>query len=167
MRGEVAVSGSASGHRPHRLRTLLRFGTSSIVATVSSEITFLLLYGPAHRSSTLASVCGWVAGAIPNYWINRSWTWGLRGRPSLSREVIPYAAIVFATLGLAIAATNVSDSVLRDRDVSDGTRTVLVGGAFLSVYAVMFLVRFLLFDRLFTGRWGRDQPPGHRENRHE
>jgi putative flippase GtrA len=158
MRGEVAVGDSASGHRPHRVRTFLKFGTSSLVATASSEITFLLLYGPAHASSTLASVCGWVAGAIPNYWINRSWTWGLRGRPSLSREVLPYAAIVVATLALAIAATKVSDTVLRDSDVSDATRTLIVGGVFLAVYVVMFLVRFLLFDRLFTGRWGRDRP---------
>jgi putative flippase GtrA len=129
---------------------LLRFGASSIVAVVCSETTFLLLYGPAHASSTVASVCAWIAGAIPNYWINRTWTWGRRGRPSMSRELVPYAAIVLGTLGLAIAATAIGDAVLRDHGVSDATRTGLVGAIYLGVYAAMFFVRFFLFDRMFA-----------------
>jgi putative flippase GtrA len=141
-----------------RLRKLLRFGASSVVAVVCSETTFLLLYGPAGTSSTVASVCAWLAGAIPNYWINRTWTWGRRGRPSLSRELVPYAAIVFGTLGLAIGATAVGDAVLRDSGVSAATRTGLVGGIYLMVYAVMFFVRFLLFDRMYS-RADRDAAP--------
>ena len=133
-----------------RFRKLLRFGASSIVAVVCSETTFLLLYGPAHASSTVASVCAWLAGAIPNYWINRTWTWGRRGRPSVSRELLPYAAIVFGTLAIAIAATAIGDAALKDAGVSHATRTGIVGGIYLGVYAVMFFVRFFLFDRLFA-----------------
>jgi putative flippase GtrA len=129
---------------------LLRFGASSVVAVVCSETTFILLYGPAHTSSTVASVFAWLAGAIPNYWINRTWTWGRRGKPSVRRELVPYAAIVFGTLGLAIAATAVADALLRDAGVSHATRTGVVGAIYFGVYAVMFLVRFFLFDRLFA-----------------
>jgi hypothetical protein len=82
--------------------------------------------------------------------INRTWTWGRRGWPSMSRELVPYIAIVFGTLGIAIAATAVADAVLRDANASDATRTFLVGGTYLMVYVVMFLVRFLLFDRMYS-----------------
>jgi putative flippase GtrA len=150
MRIEVEASDSAPGQRFGQLRKLLRFGASSVVATVCSVVTFLLLYGLVGTSSTVASVFAWLAGAIPNYWINRTWTWGHRGRPSLSRELIPYAAIVFGTLGLAIAATAIGDAVLRDTGVSDATRTGLVTGVYLMVYVVMFLVRFFLFDRMYA-----------------
>jgi len=150
MQREVAAGDSARGHRFAQLRKLLKFGASSVVAVVCSETTFLLLYGPAGASSTVASVCAWLAGAIPNYWINRTWTFGRRGRPSLSREVLPYAAIVFGTLGLAIGATALGDAVLRDTGVSDATRTFLVGGIYLMVYAVMFFVRFFMFDRMYS-----------------
>src|SRR5437867_2587093 len=80
---------------------MLRYGTGSIVATVCSEVTFLILYGPVEASSTVSSVLAWTAGALPNYWLNRSWTWGRRGRPSVARELVPYAAIILGTLGLA------------------------------------------------------------------
>ena len=156
MRGEAAVGEPAQRHRLPQLRKLLRFGASSVVAVVCSETTFLLLYGPAHASSTVASICAWLAGAIPNYWINRTWTWGRRGRPSMSRELVPYAAVVFGTLGLAIGATALGDALLRDSGVSDAARTVMVGGIYLAVYAVMFFVRFLLFDRIFA----TDDEPG-------
>jgi putative flippase GtrA len=149
MPGDAATH-SAPGARFPQLRKLLKFGASSVVATVCSETTFLLLYGPAGASSTVASVLAWLAGAIPNYWINRTWTWGRRGWPSMSRELVPYIAIVFGTLGIAIAATAVADAVLRDANASDATRTFLVGGTYLMVYVVMFLVRFLLFDRMYS-----------------
>jgi putative flippase GtrA len=146
------------GPRFEQFGKLLRFGASSAVAVVCSETTFLLLYGPAHASSTVASVAAWLAGAIPNYWINRTWTWGRRGRPSLSRELLPYAAIVFGTLGLAIAATAIGDAVLRDAGVSHATRTALVGAIYLGVYALMFFVRFFLFDRIFRHPGQADSP---------
>jgi hypothetical protein len=34
-------------------------------------------------------------------------------------------------------------------DSSSATRTTVVGAAFLGVYVVMFLLRYLLLDRLF------------------
>jgi putative flippase GtrA len=142
--------GPGGASRRAQLRKLLKFGASSVVAVICSETVFLLLYGPAGTSSTVASVCAWIAGAVPNYWINRVWTFGRRGRPSLARELVPYAAIVFGTLGLAIGATAVGDTLLRDAGTSDATRTFLVGGIYLGVYAVMFFVRFFLFDRMYA-----------------
>jgi putative flippase GtrA len=139
------------GHgRPHGLRTtLLRYGAGSVVATVCSEITFVVLYGVFGATTTVSSVLGWLAGAVPNYWLNRSWTWGRRGRPSLTGEVLPYALVVLVTLGLAITATAAADAALSG--AHGWVRTVLVGGTFLLVYVVMFLLRFVLFDRLFAG----------------
>jgi putative flippase GtrA len=139
------------GGRSGRARKVLRFGTGSIVATVCSQATFYLLYGPAGATTTVSSVLAWFAGAIPNYWINRSWTWGRRGRPSIRRELLPYAAIVLGTLVLAIVATSAVARALDSTSVSNGARTLVVTGTYFTVYAVMFVVRFVLFNRLFKG----------------
>lgn len=128
---------------------LLRFGTNAIVATICSQATFLLCYGVVGTSTTVASVLAWFAGAIPNYWMNRTWTWGRRGRPSIRRELVPYAAIVLGTLLLAVLATGTVAHLLDGTSVSHATRTLLVTGTYFLVYAVMFVFRFLLFDRLF------------------
>src|SRR5262245_38292232 len=136
--------------RPRLHGNVLGLGTGSVVPTVCSQTTFLLVYGPLGASTTVASVLAWFAGAVPNYWINRSWTWGRRGRPSVRRELVPYAAIVLGTLVLAIVATSAVENLLEGTSVSHGVQTLLVTGTYFMVYAVMFVGRFVLFDRLFT-----------------
>lgn len=144
---EAAPRGRARGVLAGKI---LRYGTGSVVATVCSQGTFLLLYGPLGASTTVSSILAWWAGAVPNYWINRSWAWGRRGRPSLRGEVLPYAAIVLGTLVLAILATAGVAHLLDGTTVAHSTRTFLVSGTYFMVYVVMFGFRFLLFDRLFA-----------------
>ncbi len=128
---------------------MLRYFAGSVVAAVCSETTFLLLYGALTTSPAVASSLGWLAGAMPNYWLNRTWTWRRRGRPSLTREVLPYVGIVLGTLLLAAFTTSVVDAALVDDGTSATLRLVLVGGTFLAVYGVVFLLRFVLLDLLF------------------
>ena len=137
---------------------VFRFGTNAIVATICSQTTFIVLYGLLGASTTASSTLAWLAGAIPNYWLNRSWTWGRRGRPSLRREILPYAAIVLGTLGLAIVATGLGETLLERTSLSHTTQTLVVWAIYFSVYIVMFAFRFLLFDRLFRTR--DTVPPG-------
>jgi putative flippase GtrA len=139
--------------RPERgglVAKLVRYGTGAVVATICSQTTFLVLYGHLGASTTVSSVSAWFAGAIPNYFINRWWTWGKRGRPSVRRELAPYAAIVLGTLVLAIVATAAAAAALDGTSIPDHTQTFLVSGTYFLVYAVMFVFRFLLFDRLFA-----------------
>jgi len=134
------------------VRRVFRFGTNAIVATICSQTTFIVLYGPLGASTTVSSTLAWLAGAIPNYWLNRSWTWGRRGRPSMRRELLPYAAIVLGTLVLAVVATGLGEALLQQTSVSRTAQTLLVWAIYFSVYVVMFGFRFLLFDRLFRTR---------------
>jgi putative flippase GtrA len=140
---------SLTGMRAGLTGKLLRYGVGSVVATVCSQTTFVVVYGPLHASTTLSSSLAWIAGAIPNYWLNRSWTWGRRGRPSLTRELLPYVAIILTTLGLAILATAGAAAALEGTSIAHPARTVIVAGVYFLVYVVMFVFRFLLFDRLF------------------
>ena len=140
-----------------RVTRILRYGAGSVVATVTSNLTFLVVYGVLHGSATWASVLGWLAGAIPNYWLNRSWTWQRRGRPDMRRELLPYVAIILGTLLLAILTTNAVDALLANTDLSHAARTVLVTATFFGVYLVVFVVRFVLFERLFRSPASPDQ----------
>lgn len=136
---------------------LLRYAGGSAVATVCSEVTFVLLYGPLHVTPAWASVVAWLAGAVPNYWLNRSWTWRRTGRPRLRDELLPYLAIIGLTLLLATITTRWADRWLHSVDTSATVRVVLVAAVFLGVYVVMFVLRFLLLDRLFSRLHARDR----------
>jgi putative flippase GtrA len=132
-----------------RTGTMLRYAGGSVIATVCSEATFVLLYGLMHAGTTVSSVLAWFAGTVPNYWLNRRWAWGRTGRPSLRREVAPYVAIILATLALATLTTKGLDSWLRHLETAEALRVALVAGGFLGVYVVVFVLRFLLLNRLF------------------
>jgi putative flippase GtrA len=142
---------------------VLRYVGGSAVAAACSEVTLVVLYGLLHLAPAPASTLAWLAGALPNYWLNRSWTWRRRGRPDLRREVLPYVAIILATLALAAVATAAVDRWSRDVATGSTARVALVAGTFLAVYVVMFLLRFALLDRLFTGLHRADPQTTDRE----
>jgi putative flippase GtrA len=128
---------------------LLRYLGSSVVATVCTEVTFVLLYGPFHVGTTSASLLAWLAGAIPNYWLNRRWAWQRTGRPRFRTELLPYLTIVLMTLVLATGTTHLLDDWLQHLGTRASLRVALVAIAYLGVYVVMFALRFVLLDRLF------------------
>jgi putative flippase GtrA len=129
---------------------LLRYFTGSVVATVCSEVVFVLLYGVVGMGTTWSSVLSWVAGAVPNFWLNRNWAWQRTGRPSLRHEVVPYVVIIGITLALATVTTSLVDHWLHDRGTSASLRVFLVAAVFLGVYVVVFAARFFLLERLFA-----------------
>lgn len=149
--GPSSASSSRWASRPagwrESWRKLWTYTAGSVVAAGCSELALVLCYAVLHLSPGWSSVIAWCCGAVPNYWLNRSWTWRRTGRPHLRREVLPYLAIILATVALAVLATHAVDAALSGS--GSGTRTVLVAATFLGVYVVMFLVRYLLLDRLF------------------
>lgn len=138
-----------SGSRRDAVAKVARYTTGSVVAAGCSEAAFLLLYGAFGATPAVASVVGWLAGAVPNYWLNRTWTWRRRGRPSLRHELVPYIAIVLGTVALATVATTVVHRALEGAGVAGEVRLLGVGGTFLAVYAAVFLLRFYLLDQMF------------------
>lgn len=141
---------------------LLRYLTGSVVATVCSEAAFVALYGLLGLGTTWSSILSWVAGAIPNFWLNRNWAWQRKGRPSLRDEVLPYVAIVVATLVLATVLTHATDVWLHHQGVSSSVRVTIVAAVFLGTYVVVFALRFVLLDRLFARLHARENPGDHR-----
>lgn len=145
------------GDRTRELaRKLLTFAGGSAVATVCSEAVLLLTYGVLHLGASLSAVLAWLAGAVPNYWLGRRWTWRRRDRPDLVAEVLPYVTVVLATLVLAVVTTRTVAGRLDAADVGHTEREIAVGAAFLGVYVAVFLLRFWLLDRVFARLRRRD-----------
>jgi putative flippase GtrA len=136
-----------------RLRLVFaRYTAGSVVAGLISEATFLALYGPRLVGAGAASVAAFVAGAVPNYLMNRRWAWARRDRASVRRELLPYAAIVVASALLAAWLTGLVAANVDRLTAARGLQVVIVNAAFLATYGVMFLIKFVLFDRLLRDR---------------
>jgi putative flippase GtrA len=139
--------------RPLAVR-FAKFTANSAVAAMISEATFVIVYGALDAGARLAGVVAFVAGAIPNWALNRRWTWRRRGRPRLGREVLPYIAVVISTAAAATALGGLADRWVRGLDASRSLQVALVAIAYLLPYGVVFLIKFLLFDRVVFS----DQP---------
>ncbi|MPZ87263.1 MAG: hypothetical protein GEU81_04140 [Nitriliruptorales bacterium] len=129
-------------------RKLSRYTAGSVIAGLCSEVGFLLVYGTALADTRVASVVGFLAGAIPNYLLNRSWTWGRRGRPDVLREVVPYVAVVLASVVAAAAVTSFVDRHVGELTTSRPLQVALVTLAFGATYGLLFVGKFVVFDRL-------------------
>jgi len=128
-----------------------RYSIGSVIALASSELVFVVCFGTLGLGPTGSSVAAFVAGAIPNYVINRYWAWGRRGRLRVAREVVLYIAIIVASLVISIIATSWADDLVKTLTRSHSARTTLVSGAYLGTQAVLFLVKFALFQTvIFT-----------------
>ncbi|PKW19305.1 GtrA family protein [Saccharopolyspora spinosa] len=136
-------------------RLLSRFAAASVVATGISQLVFLLSYSLG-ATPVLATVLAWLAGAIPNFVLNRR-TWGGGGRAALRGEILRYGAISVGTALLAALATHNAEALAHALfPAARAAQVVVVWGAFLGTYAVMFVVKFFLVDRLvFTARRSR------------
>ena len=90
---------------------------------------------------------------------------GLRDvRAGLVRKVLRYGTgaivavicsqttflVLYGPLGASTTASVAA--VLDGTSVSDGAQTLFVSGTYFLVYALMFVFRFLLFDRLFAAQ---------------
>lgn len=146
------VDRSRSWWAAGRWKLWFRYGASSVIAGVISEATFALTFWLG-ATATAASLIAFVAGAVPNYLMNRYWAWGRRDRIGGARELLPYLVIILSTALVATLITNAADAVVRGRVEDHLSQTVLVSAAFLLTYGVMFVIKFFLFDRLiFAGQ---------------
>lgn len=132
-------------------RRMSRYTIGSAICFAVAEVTFVLLFEPHVLGARGSSIAASVAGIIPGYFLNRTWTWGRRGRSDFWREVAPYWATAIISTLLAAGVTGaVNDALLQH---SREVRTIVNAIAYMATYGVIFIAKFLLFDKwLFAGR---------------
>jgi len=141
-----------NGSGPRRGRWLLwaRYSASSVVATVVSQLAFALCYWFG-SAAIVATLVAWLAGAVPNYVMNRRWAWGRGG------QLLPYAIIVIGTAATAALVTTVTSHLVQGID-SHAWKTLLVTGSYFGTYGVLFILKFLLFDRFVFAKPANADP---------
>ena len=131
---------------------ITRYTLGSIVAAATSAIVFAMLY-VLGASTTACSVSAFVAGAIPNWILNRRWAWKLRGRVAFGREVVAYVIVSAITLLLSSESTAWTQRHVQSIPAHQGIRVLLVTSSYVAVFAVLFVARFAIYELwIFSGR---------------
>jgi putative flippase GtrA len=131
---------------------LTRYTVGSAVALGTSVMVFALLY-VLGVGTTADSVISFIAGAAPNWVLNRRWAWSLRGRVDWAREIGAYVAISVLAMVASSAGTGWVDDEVQRLPAHHGIRVMLVTLAYVLVQAILFVAKFLVYERwVFSGR---------------
>lgn len=113
---------------------------------------FALLYVMG-VGTTACSVAAFVAGAIPNWILNRRWAWRVQGKIAIGREVIAYVVVSALTLLATAESTAWTQRQVQSLPAHHGIRVALVTASYLAVFAILFVARFAVYEFwIFSGR---------------
>ncbi len=118
----------------------VRYVMVSAVAVPFSQAVFVLCKEGVELNGTTSNLIAVTLACIPSYLLNRYWVWGKRGRNHFWREVFPFWAM--AALGLVLSTIFVW-WVDQRTDV-----TVFLMAANLSAFGLLYIVKFLVLDRV-------------------
>ena len=129
---------------------LVKYTLVSAISALTSIVILAFVYGVLRLWSEVPSVLfSDVLAAIPSYFLNRQWVWGKSGRSHLWREVIPFFAVSIPGIGFAIVTASLARNFANDHDLHHLARTVLVVGANIGAFALVWLAKYLFLNRLF------------------
>jgi len=126
---------------------MTKYAVGSVIAFGLSNIFFALFYWATDKP-VAASVAGFVAGAIPNWILNRRWAWQQTGRPP-AKQIVTYAlvsAVVLVTTSLATKWTNHEVAHVWHVENHHGLRLIIVTAAYVAVTVALFFAKFVIYE---------------------
>jgi putative flippase GtrA len=147
---------------PARWVRVFRYAVGSVVAAATSAVVFAGCYDLG-VATLPANVLAFLAGAVPNWVLNRRWAWQRQGRVHVRREVVTYAVISLVSLLASTLATDWADGEAPRLTASHTLQVTFVAGAYVLTYGVLFVAKYLLYEFVvFPGepaRRSRSQVP--------
>lgn len=134
--------------RSDRGRRWMRYSAVSVVTVLVGQVVLAVAFGALGWTARSANYLGFVLAGGLSYWLNRSWTWGKRGRSHFLREVIPFWVLALAGLALSTWAVGAAEAAASRLGSARGVATVLVMGASLAATGMVWVVKFVVFDRV-------------------
>ena len=133
-------------------RRLTKFAISSAFAAGTSAVVFPVLY-VLGASTTACTILAFFAGAIPDWTLNRRWTWKVEGRVAFGREIVAYVVISASTLLALSLATGWTDRQVKTLPAHHGIRVLLVTASYFAVLTLLYAARFFVYEHwIFSGR---------------
>jgi putative flippase GtrA len=134
----------------HEGRKIFRYSMVSVISAGVSLITITIVYGVFHLWSEVPStVFGNVVAIFPSYWLNRHWAWGKHGRSHFLKEVVPFWIAAAAGIAFAIIWAALARHFAIKYQLNHLETTLLVLAANVMSFAVFWLLKLLLFNRVF------------------
>jgi putative flippase GtrA len=147
----IAAARSLVHRRRATISRAVRCLSVSVGTTVLSATVLAVLAVGAGVGAGTANVVAVLCGIGPSYVLNRRWVWRRGGRDDFVREVVPFCAL--SIIGLVASTVAVARVAAIGAAWSAPVRTLALPLANLAVFGVLWLVQFVLLDRvIFVAR---------------
>jgi putative flippase GtrA len=129
---------------------LFRYTMVSVISTAVSFIVLFLVYGVLKLWGAVAStVFANAVATFPSYWLNRRWAWGKSGRSHLAKEVLPFWTMAALGIAFSIVGASLAKHIGTKYGLSHAEETVLVLVANVLSFGIFWVLKLMLFNRLF------------------
>ena len=123
------------------LAKLAKYTGASVAGVIVGQSTLFVFSAVLEWSPGWANLMAATLGAIPNYVINRYWTWSKRGKNHLWREVMPFWLLTLAGLGMSTWMVLVASSQWPDSQLA-------IQAANLAGYGSVWFIKLLVLEHL-------------------
>jgi putative flippase GtrA len=131
-------------------KQLIRYTMVSVISTVVSLGTLSLVFGVFHFWGEVAStVFANAVATVPSYYLNRGWVWGKNGRSHLMKEIVPFWAMSAIGIVVSIFGAAIARHLGIEHHLAHLQQTVVVLFANVMSFAIFWVLKFLVFNRLF------------------
>ncbi len=138
---------------------LWRYGAGSVVAFATSTVVLFVCLSLFDMGAITSTVIAFLAGAIPNWVLNRRWAWERRGRDGVVKETTLYVIVSVVAL-VASSAADKFTAVETAQLHNDLVKNVLVTVSYMFSVVVLTGLKYVAYDRLvFVDRRGSAGPP--------
>ncbi len=152
LRRPVVARVLAPARGTRSVHKFIRYSMVSAVAIVISQVVILICAWLFRFSGVTANAVGAVASTPASYELNRKWAWGKHGKSHLWREVVPFWALTVAGFLGSTVTVGIADSECQSHHVQGLLRALVIMGASLFAYGVIWIAKFVIFNRLvFAG----------------
>ena len=128
---------------------LIKYAGVSLISTIVSQVVLLITFGKFHVPAVGANLVANVVATVPSYVLNRRWVWGKGGRSHFWREVAPFWVLSFIGLAFSSLAVWLASEFAHHHHLSHPTTTLLVNAANLLSFAILWVVKFVIYNKLF------------------
>lgn len=141
-------------HRLVRRPLIRQQGKFLVVGVVSTILDFaaanVLAFVVALPNVIANAIAVSLVGTV-NFALNRAWTFGVRGRVDVAREVAPFVAVTIGVIGLTSAVIWAAGALL-------GGGVLVFNAAKLAGLGLIFLAKFFVFRRWVFANRAAPQP---------
>ncbi len=130
---------------------VIKYSMVSVISACTSLVILTIVFGVLRLwGEVVSTLFANVMAGIPSYYLNRRWVWGKGGRSHIWRELVPFWVTSISGILFALYAASVAHKFADAHHLQHLARTVLVVGANIAAFGILWFVKFLILNRLFT-----------------